>query len=1012
MPQDNPELKAWRWLPFPILVLLGYAWFLCGKLTLKPWMNYTARGVVIALAVAMLAWLAMLFGGSKKSAVRITLVALICVLCAAFFYPLDKVRLGLDLKGGVHFELEVQGQEALDADLRDTRDRIQGQLSEKGFPNATVVVDGQAVKIDGIPADQKSSVDKVLENYNVNYDNAFDGKSFRITQKSSYQQYLKTDASKRALQIIENRINQFGVSEPEITASGTDGNRIVVELPGVGEAERERIKNLLATPGRLEQRILAKLSDPRQESTNDRQGWKTKEEAMADFGGQLPPNTELLPRLDDSEPSGNGAAAAPQAKQEEKIIGWHVVENKVYVDGADITNASPSMDPTTDRPVVHYTLNNKGTNDFYNLSVIASNENRLIAIALDRKIVSILSCREPIPGGSVQITGRFTKQQTDDFAMKLKSGSMRASMKFLQEQAMGPSLGADSIHSGVLAALIGFAVVVIFMLIFYHWSGLNAIVALTVNLIVMLGLLGSFQAVLTLPGIAGFALTIGMAVDANILIYERIKEEMRNGKSVPGAIQAGFDKVFWTIVDSHVTQLFGALLLFIFGTGPVKGFAVTLTVGVVASLFTSIYISHFIYDWVLDSHPDTKTLSVGTHSFFENAKFDFMRWKGVALAISWGIILACMVIAQPWKGTNGRIRLGMQFVGGIDMQVRFKGQVPQDQVRTALTKGGFGDAAVVFYPGKSDVSDYSIKVRARKGQDEKDSTAQIKQIHDALRSLDAAKTNDTRLDLNTEPALGLTDQWTKANPLNIQGDEETIRKAYEPYVAKITGTREKLGLITSYDQLPQDIPSQLKDLVQKEYRLGNLSILKQDVFSPSISGEWTWKTLQAVLWAMGAILVYVMFRFTMSFAIGGVVALIHDVLMALGLFVLFKFEFSVPVVASFLILIGYSMADTIVVFDRIRENSHKPEYRRAKISQLVNDSINQTLSRTILTSLSVLFVAFCLFQFGGVALRDLAFPIFVGVITGTYSSIYIASPLVVYWERWFPKQDSLKQKHG
>jgi preprotein translocase subunit SecF len=198
----------------------------------------------------------------------------------------------------------------------------------------------------------------------------------------------------------------------------------------------------------------------------------------------------------------------------------------------------------------------------------------------------------------------------------------------------------------------------------------------------------------------------------------------------------------------------------------------------------------------------------------------------------------------------------------------------------------------------------------------------------------------------------------------------------------------------------------------KDYRLGNLGVRNLESFSPSISGEWTWKTIQAVLWALGAILVYVMFRFTMSFAVGGIIALIHDILMALGLFVLFGYEFSVPVVASFLILIGYSMADTIVVFDRIRENSHKPEYRRVKISQLVNDSINQTLSRTIMTSLSVLFVAFCLWRFGGSALRDLSFPIFVGVITGTYSSIYIASPVVVYWERWFGHKDNLKQKHS
>ena len=944
---------------------------------------------------------------SKRSLWRLIATLLICGVCAYFFIPLSKVRLGLDLKGGVHFELEVQVQEALEADLRDTRDRVQGQLAEKGFSAAVVGVEGTAVKIDGIPADQKSSVDKILEPYSGNYNTAFDGQIFRITQKDSYQNYLKTDASKRALQIIENRINQFGVAEPEITATGSEGNRIVVELPGVGEAERERIKNLLATPGRLEQRIKAKM-DP-----SGYQGFRTREEALAALGGQVPPNTELLPELESERDLRRaGAVAVTPGKAEEKIKSWHLVENKVYVDGADITNANPSVDPNTDRQEIHYTLNKKGADDFYNLSVIGSQENRLIAIVLDRKIVSVLSVREPIPGGSVRITGSFTKEETEDFSLKLKSGALRASMKFLEERAMGPSLGADSISAGVRASLIGFGVVVVFMLFFYRWSGLNAIIALAVNLVVMLGLMGSFHAVITLPGIAGFALTVGMAVDANILIYERIKEEMRNGKSIAGAIQAGFDRVFWTIVDSHVTQLFGALLLFIFGTGPVKGFAVTLTVGVVASLFTSIYISHFIFDWVLERNPDIKTLSVGKHSFFENSKFDFMRWKGLALAISWGIILACILVAQPWKGSKSNVKLGMQFVGGVDMQVRFKGNIAQDQVRDALAKGGLADAGVVAYENKEGYKDYSIKVKAKEGQDAKDSSIQIKKIVDSLKTLDPDATKDLRPDLNTEAAGALVDKWVLTNPLNVLGDEQTIRLPYEPIVAKVTNAKEKLGFFTDYSQIPNDIPPQLREGLVKEYRLGNLAIRNFESFSPSISGEWTWKTIQAVLWALGAILVYVMFRFTMSFAVGGIVALVHDILMALGLFVLFGFEFSVPVVASFLILIGYSMADTIVVFDRIRENSHKPEYRRASISQLVNDSINQTLSRTILTSLSVLFVAFCLFQFGGVALRDLAFPIFVGVITGTYSSIYIASPVVVYWERWFPKHDSLKQKHS
>ncbi|MCE1229184.1 MAG: protein translocase subunit SecD [Firmicutes bacterium] len=542
---------------------------------------------------------------SKRTIWRLVSTLLICGVCAYFFLPLSKIRLGLDLKGGVHFELEVQTHEALEADIKDTSDRLQDRLKEKGLP-AVVSHDQTSVKVEGFTPDQKPAVEKVLNTFG-NYDVAYDATSAKLTQKAAYQQFVKEDASKRALTIIENRVNQFGVAEPEITQSGRDGNRVVVELPGVSEAERERIKGLLSTPGRLEQRLKAK-GDP-----TSYRGFPTREAALAYFNGTLPPGTELLPEPEsdrDLRRAGQVPTHDPKHKGEEKIKSWHLVETKVYVDGGDINDAHRAVNPTTDAHEINFTLNRKGSDDFATLTGIASDEGRLISVVLDKKIVSNLSTKEKISGGSVRVSGSFTKEDADDFALKLKSGAMRASMKFLEEKSMGPSLGADSIRSGVLASLLGFGTIIVFMLFYYRWSGLNAIVALTVNLIVMLGLMGSFNAVITLPGIAGFALTLGMAVDANILIFERIREELKAGKSVAGAIQAGFDRVFWTIVDSHVTQLFAAMLLFIFGTGPVKGFAVTLTVGVVASLFTSIYISRFIYDWILERHPGTKTLSV------------------------------------------------------------------------------------------------------------------------------------------------------------------------------------------------------------------------------------------------------------------------------------------------------------------------------------------------------------------------------------------------------------------
>jgi len=547
---------------------------------------------------------------TKRSFWRLAVTLAICGVCAFFFIPTSKIRLGLDLKGGVHFELEVQSHEALEADLRDTRDQVQLALQqEKDLPALAVKLNGTALEIPDVPPEMKDRVEKLIKKNSRGYSVDSKGNAFAVTQTSDLQSELKESASARALQIIDKRINSFGVAEPEITRTGAERNRIVVELPGVGEAERERIKNLLSTPGNLEKRLIAKQSTPR--------GYATREQALAEFGGSLPPNTELLPEPVNELESKAGAPKAEKKSDHpapEVISRWYLVESRVYVNGSHIKRAYPGGRQNSDAIAIHFEMDSKGGDDFYELSRIASEEQRSIVISLDRKVVSVLRCEKPIPGGSVEISsgnpGGFSKEYAEDFSKKLESGAMRASMKFLEERSMGPSLGADSIKSGVLAAFLGFGTIIVFMLFYYRWSGLNAIAALTVNLIVMLGLMGSFNAVITLPGIAGFALTLGMAVDANILIFERIREELKNGKSVAGAIQAGFDRVFWTIVDSHVTQLFAAMLLFIFGTGPVKGFAVTLTVGVVASLFTSIYISRFIYDWILERHPGTKTLSV------------------------------------------------------------------------------------------------------------------------------------------------------------------------------------------------------------------------------------------------------------------------------------------------------------------------------------------------------------------------------------------------------------------
>lgn len=938
----------------------------------------------------------------KRTIWRIITTALVCLGSAYFFLPLNKVKLGLDLRGGVHFVLEVESEEALKFDLKETRDRLMQEMLANRIPGV-VTIENDYLALNNIGLEQKDALEKILKSRISGYDLKNGSSGFQLTQTENYKLGLIQEANTRALEVIEKRIRDIdpaNVLEPEITPSGTDGRRIVVEIPGIEEGDRERVKTLLSTPGRLEQRLLAK---------NDVIFFATREECEKYFNGQIPSEFELFPDIQT-----DGVDNVPVKTPGEPVIRrWVLLDSRTGLDGADIIGANRSPDQFG-KNEVHFVLNQKGADDFAALTGVAAQENRQLAILLDGKIVSILGAREKIIGGSVSISrgGGFPTQEAEDLASQLRSGALRAPMKFLDDTVVGPGLGLDSIRSGVRSSFFAFFAIVIFMIYFYRWSGVNALVALVINMIVMMGLLGSFKATLTLPGIAGFALTLGMAVDSNILIIERIKEELRLGRSVRASIDAGFDRVFWTIVDSHVTQLAAALLLLNFGTGPVKGFAVTLIVGVVASLFTSIYISRFIYDWILDRNPETKTLSVGTHTFFQNATFDFMKYKGVALLVSWAIILATFLIARPWAPQNNPyIQLGMQFVGGNDMTVRFKGDIKPETIRQKLAANGFSDAKVVSYEtSDKGVQDFSVKVKASETGDIKDNSVQTAALKSIFKEMDL-DTASVLPSLNLEGTQNLIERIAEENPMNYPGDLKERSLKYQEVGNLIINSRNQQAtrMFDTLNDLPVGVPAQVRAFLEKSYRIGGVSILKNESFSPSISGEWTRKTLQAVLWASVAILIYVMFRFTSSYAVAGIVALFHDLLMALGLFMFFKYEFNVPVVASFLTLMGYSMADTIVVFDRIRENSHKPEYRLASVSQLINDSINQTLSRTILTSVTMLFVSGCLWLFGGPALNNLAFPMMIGVITGTYSSIFIASPILVYWERWFPPQETIKQ---
>lgn len=507
---------------------------------------------------------------------KILFILLLIVGVSYYVYPPQKtVHLGLDLKGGIHMVVEVEMAEAYRAELEISKTNVESTLSDEKITFAKTSIDrpNLAFTIEGIESDKYEKAEKMFEDFFGNYEvNKIEPGSYRLVLKTDSLKIIRKQAMRQALLTIHNRVDEFGVAEAVIQKQGIDSDRIVIDLPGLDNSER--VKKNLSEPGWLELRMVEKF-------------YNTKEEALADNNGKIPDSSDLM--------------------ESEKGNMWYLVKQRVELNGTDITTARRSADQFGS-PTVSFSLNPAGVNKFS--EVTGNNVGGHLAIILDKKVVSAPQIEGPINSPSAQITGRFTVEECEDLAIKLKSGALPASLKFLEERTVGPTLGKDSIKKGVRAALMGLIVVMLFMLIWYKLAGINANIALLLNMIFLLGGMVYLGATLTLPGIAGFILTIGMAVDANVIIFERIKEELLNGKTPKSSIEAGFGKALSAVMDANITTLLAALFLFQYGTGPVKGFAVTLSLGIIASMFTAVYISRLIFDIVLEMKPNIKKLSI------------------------------------------------------------------------------------------------------------------------------------------------------------------------------------------------------------------------------------------------------------------------------------------------------------------------------------------------------------------------------------------------------------------
>jgi len=705
------------------------------------------------------------------------------------------------------------------------------------------------------------------------------GTSFLIRLVPGDKQITK-GMLEQAVEVIRKRIDTFGVSEPIISPVGSD--RILVQIPGLDTAKIQEARDQLSRVAKLEFRLVYPDNGEKLRAIDEGKDvippeYRIDTHKLAAEGGSM------------TNEFGETVAGSKEKPKEERLL----VKKKADLSGDRVSSAGASYEK--DGWVVHLRFDPEGAKKFGDIT--AAHVHHRFAIVLDGVIQSAPVIQDAIYGGDAQITGRFTEEEARGLASVLEN-PLQTPVSIEEERSISPTLGLDSIRASILAGLVGLVITLICVAIYYKIPGLVANLALIINLILLVGALTMFHFVLTLPGIAGIILTIGLSVDANVLIYERLREEMALGKSLKVAMNTAYEKAFSSIFDANVTTLITAAILFWKATGPVKGFAISLTLGILASLFTALIVGRSCLGWLVDTG---RLKRISMLHLISSKNINFLGKGFIACMISLALLLAGAAAFY----IRGEKNFGVDFRGGDLITLSAPGKIDIGQVRNALKPIGFADASI------------------------------------------------------QESTQGGKSYITIRTPLNTS---DRVEK-----------------------QIMQTLPSAGFNVEGSE-RVGAL-----------VGGELAKSSLIALGLGILGILIFVTFRFELSFAVGAIVALLHDVLMTVGMFALFGRELTLTMVGAVLTIAGYSINDTIVVYDRIREGLASG--RRGTIEEIMNSSINQTLSRTILTSTVTLIPIFCLFLFGGAVLRDFSLAIIIGVVVGTYSSIFIASPIVLWWSR-------------
>jgi SecD/SecF fusion protein len=902
----------------------------------------------------------------------------------------EELNLGLDLQGGMNVTLEVEmtgllrslSNHSKDPNFLSAIQNADKRKANSGDNFITLFVE-EYRKLE--PTRPLASL----------FAGASSGK---ITVNSSdaqvrnYMQSEAKDAFDRTFRVLRTRIDQFGVAQPNINPN-RDRGIINVELPGI--QDKERVRKYLQASANLEFWEVYKTSEIRPSlqgaqtsfsnmmkgktdtsqstaatDTTKKAGSQTDTTSIGKLSKELDSSGTSTTKTKDSTvikelfggwiiPSQNDAFFGSVLTRDTAVVRSYLTNEMVLrnfpadvkfaygippkikgrtsnsipiyalktngaekapLEGDVVTNANPNYDPITNSPIVQMSMNNVGAKKWADITENSYKNKSPIAIVLDDIVYSApIANKGKIEGGSTEISGSFTIEEAQDLSNILKAGKLPAPAKIVQEQQVGPTLGKEAIRGGTMAFLISFVVIFLLMLIYYNTSGWIANIALILNLLFTIGVLAGLGATLTAPGIAGLVLTIGMAVDTNVIIYERIKEELTKGKGYIPAINEGYRRSLPPVLDAHVTVLLTAIILFYFGLGPVKGFATTQILGILLSLFCGILVSRWVTDWFTSKKRHLEYFTGVSKRIFKHANFKFIQYRKVAYIIS--MFVLAFGIASYFNGFDE----GVEFKGGRSYTVRFDKAVNVEKVRDELKKVFEGENAV------------------------------IKTIGD-----------NATLDITT--------------PYLIKDTRQEVDSLVESKLME--GLKNELPAGITYEKF------------DKQHKLGSKTVL------PTISDDLKAGAIKATIFAIMMIFLYIFVRFRdWRYSLGTIVALLHDVLVTLAVFsfarkiVPFPLEIDQHFIAAILTVIGFSMNDTVIVFDRIREYSR--EMRGVDKTTIINRAINDTLSRTIMTSLTVFLTILILFLVGGEVTRGFAFAMLVGIITGTYSSVFVAAPILI-----------------